>query len=256
MQDKDWALLESLAPGTVGRGTSPEYWLKRSAEVIATSTQSRDIYPVMDHSRGQGSLIYDLAGNEYLDMTTGVAVRALGLRYPPLVEFERQISHVVEELPGQDFDHIPQVLLAEKLIATAPGQRDRQVFFTTSGARAVETAVKSAIDNTGRTRFVAFRPSFHGRTGYALALSASKAIHREGFPTALPVIRSPYPYTYRRPAEFTPDGYGLYCAELVRQAIEREGADVAGIVVEPVAGEGGMVVSPRTFLPPPREIAD
>jgi len=255
MQDKDWALLESLASGA-SEHKSPEYWLKRSSEVIATSTQSRDLYPVMDHSRGQGSRVYDLEGNEYLDVTSGVAVRALGVRYPPLVEFERQIAHVVEELPGQDFDHIPQVLLAEKLIGITPGEFDKQVFFTTSGARAVETAVKSAMDNTQRTRFVAFRPAFHGRTGYALSLTASKGAHRERFPSALPVIRAPYPYSYRRPRGLSPDEYAALCVDQVEDAIEREGADVAGIVVEPITGEGGMIPSPASFLPRLRAIAD
>ena len=255
MQDRDWALLDSLASGA-SEHKNPEYWLKRSSEVIATSTQSRDLYPVMDYSRGQGSRVYDLEGNEYLDVTSGVAVRALGVRYPPLVEFERQITHVVEELPGQDFDHIPQVLLAEKLIGITPGKFDKQVFFTTSGARAVETAVKSAMDNTQRTRFVAFRPAFHGRTGYALSLTASKGVHRERFPSALPVIRAPYPYSYRRPRGLSPDEYAALCADQVEDAIEREGADVAGIVVEPITGEGGMIPSPDTFLPRLRAIAD
>lgn len=256
MRDADWRLLETLAPGAGARGAQEEYWLKRSAEVLAISTQSRDIYPVMDHTRGQGSRIYDLKGNEYLDMTSGVAVRALGVRYPPLVEFERKIAHVVEELPGQDFDHIPQVLLAEKLIDISPGAFEKQVFFTTSGARAVETAVKAAVDNTRRTRFVAFRPAFHGRTGYALALTASKAAHREHYPLALPVIRLPYSYCYRCPYRLTADACGAYCADQVAEAVEKEGADVAGIVVEPVCGEGGVIVSHPQFLPKLRQIAD
>ncbi|MBI2941679.1 MAG: aminotransferase class III-fold pyridoxal phosphate-dependent enzyme [Chloroflexi bacterium] len=256
MQASDWDLLERLSPGVHQRPRDADYWLRRSAEVLAESTQSRDLYPVLDHSRGEGLCIYDLAGNAYLDMTSGVAVRALGLRYPRLVQFEREIAHVVEELPGQDFDHIPQTLLAERLLATVPGTTPRQVFFTTSGARAVETAVKAAIDRTHRTRFVAFRPAFHGRTGYALSLTASKAVHRNYYPQALPVVRTPYAYCYRCPLGLQPNNCGVACAELVREALQREGTDIAGIVVEPISGEGGMIVPHPEFLPRLREIAN
>jgi 4-aminobutyrate aminotransferase-like enzyme len=82
MQAKDWALLDSLYPGASAHGADPEYWLKRSEEVISVSTQSRDIYPVLDHSRGKGSRLYDLAGHEYLDMTSGVAIRNWKARSP------------------------------------------------------------------------------------------------------------------------------------------------------------------------------
>ncbi len=256
MLEQDWRLLESLSPGVSARGRDDRYWLERSAEVIALSTQDRGLYPVLDHSRGEGTRLFDLAGNEYLDFTSGVAVRALGIRYQPLVEFEREISTVVEELPGQDFDHIPQVLLAEKLIRLTPGDFAKQVFFTTSGARAIETAVKAAIDNTGRTRFVAFRPSFHGRTGYALSLSSSKAVHREGFPQTLPVTRAPYAYCYRCPLDKTPASCAVDCADHVLDAVERDGKDVAAIVVEPITGEGGIVVPHPGFLGRLREIAD
>lgn len=256
MRESDLDLLESLVPGFRTRPLTSAYWLARSAEVIAASTQAREIYPVLDHSRGEGCWVYDLEGTRYLDMTSGVAVRALGWRYPPLVAFEQTLAHILEELPGQDFDHIPQTLLAERLIALTPGDFPKQVFFTTSGARAVESAVKAAIENTGRTRFVAFRPAFHGRTGYALALTAGKAVQRNLFPQALPVIRLPYPETARRPAGLSAEEWGWRCAEEVRLAIEQEGTDIAAIVVEPIAGEGGIIVPPDSFLRGLRAAAD
>jgi 4-aminobutyrate aminotransferase len=235
---------------------SSTYWIDRSRRSLALTTQNRDVYPVIDHTRGKGVWIYDLEGNEYLDMTSGVAVRALGIRPEGIEEFERRISDVIEELPGQDFDNIPHVLLAERLAATAPGDFPKEVLFTTSGARAVETAVKAAIDATGRQRFVAFRPAFHGRTGYALALTASKAVQREGFPQALPIVRSPYAYPYRCPVGSDPETCTRYALEQLREAIQYEGRDIAGIVVESLAGEGGIIVPPPQFLRGLREIAD
>ncbi|HLJ66596.1 MAG TPA: aminotransferase class III-fold pyridoxal phosphate-dependent enzyme [Chloroflexota bacterium] len=249
-------LLQWLVPGLGDVPASSLYWIERAQRALAVTTQDRDIYPVIDHTRGSGVWLYDLEGNEYLDMTSGVAVRALGFRPAGIREFEVRLADVVEELPGQDFDNIPHVLLAERLAATAPGDFDKQVFFTTSGARAVETALKAAMDQTGRQRFVAFRPAFHGRTGYALALTASKAVHKEGYPQGLDVIRTPYAYPYRSPLGSDPDTCAEFALQQLRDAILDEGTDIAGIVVESVGGEGGIIVPPPQFLRGLREVAD
>ncbi len=255
MDNRHIELLHSLVPHLGDVPASSSYWADRASSVIATSTQDRDTYPAVDHTRGHGVFIYDLEGNEYLDVTSGVAVHALGWRPRELREFEESIRDVISELPGQDFDSIPQTLLAERLIGITPGSYAKNVFFTTSGGRAVESAVKAAIDQTERQRFVAFRPAFHGRTGYALALTASKGIHREGFPQALPVIRTTYAYPYRSPAADAAECAAIALQEL-RFAIEVEGSDIAGIVVEPIVGEGGIIVPPVDFLQGLREIAD
>lgn len=248
-------LLRNLVPHLDEVPLSSSYWSERAGRVLATSTQARDIYPVLDHTRGRGLYIYDLEGNEYLDVTAGVAVHALGWRHEGLHQLESKIADVISELPGHDFDNIPQTLLAERLIGITPGDFQKNVFFTTSGARAVESAVKAAMDMTGRQRFVAFRPSFHGRTGFALALTASKSVHREGFPQALPVIRTNFAYPYRSPASDP-----FECAQLALEelnfALQVEGADIAAIIVEPIAGEGGIIVPPLEFLKGLREIAD
>ncbi|GAC1506653.1 MAG: acetyl ornithine aminotransferase family protein [Chloroflexota bacterium] len=249
-------LLRWLVPGLADIPASSLYWIERAQRALATSTQDRDVYPVVDHTRGHSVWLYDIEGNEYLDVNAGVAVRALGFRPTGIQEFERLLGDVVEEMPGQDFDNIPQILLAERLAATAPGDFDKQVFFTTSGARAVETALKAAMDQTGRQRFVAFRPAFHGRTGYALAVTASKAIQREGFPQALDVVRAPYAYPYRCPVGSDPESSAEYSLQYLRDALLDEGTDIAGIIVESLAGEGGIIPPPPRFLRGLREIAD
>lgn len=249
-------LLKWLMPGLTEVPQSNAYWIERSERWIATSTQARDVYPVVDHTRGHGVWLYDIEGNEYLDMTSGVAVRALGLRPEGVREFERRLADVIEELPGHDFDNIPQALLAERLARTAPGDFEKQVFFTTSGARAVETAMKAAMDQTGRQRFVAFRPAFHGRTGYALSLTASKAAQKNGFPQGVDVIRTPYAYPYRCPLGSDPEVSAEYSLSMLRDAILYEGTDIAAIVVESLEGEGGIIVPPPAFLRGLREIAD
>src|SRR5579872_5894424 len=255
MDNRHFDMLRNLVRHLDDIPLSSEYWAERAGRVIATSTQDRDVYPVLDHTRAQGMYVYDLEGNEYLDMTAGVAVHALGWRHEGLLDFEAQVLDVVSEMPGQDFDHIPQTLLAERLISITPGDFEKNVFFTTSGGRAIESAVKAAMDATGRQRFVAFRPSFHGRTGFALALTASKAVHREGFPQGLPIIRTSYAYPYRS-VEPTPEGCARHALNELEYAIQVEGTDVAAIVAEPIVGEGGIIVPPKEFLVGLREIAD
>ena len=221
-----------------------EYWKKRGAEALALTTQDREVYGCLDHTRGEGLRLYDIEGTEYLDMTGGIAVRAFGLRYRPYLDFEARVLDVIHELPGMSFDAIPQTLLAEKLMSIMPGDMKRQVVFTTSGGRAVEGCMKSAMDLTGRHRFVAFRPAFHGRTGYALSLTASNSKHKTGFPQGVDVIRVFYPYCYRCPYGQNEDDCNLECVEALRYALEVEGNDIAATVMEPICGEGGIIVPP------------
>ena len=261
MEKEDLKIIEEVCPSiskvSVKDLHSSHYWEARGTKVVALSTQSRGTYPVLDHSRGDGVWLWDLEGNKYLDITSGVAVRALGAKNPELVEFDMKVTErVIDELPGQDFDAIPQTLLAEKLASITPGNYDKNVFFTTSGGRAVECALKSAMDRTGRFKFAAFRPSFHGRTGYALALTCSKHVHKDGYPQGLEVIRSPYSYCYRCPYHLEEKSCNAFCVERLRYALETEGADIAGIVMEPIAGEGGLIVASPQFVKGLRKVAD
>jgi 4-aminobutyrate aminotransferase len=252
-------LLKRLWPAMKETDYTSANWLGRAEKFIGKSTHDRGTYPVMDPYRGQGLRLYDLEGNEYLDVTAGVAVKALGTRNPDLVAFEQEISNVVEEYSGQDFDYVAQTVLAERLASIVPNRGTaKQAFFTTSGARAIETAIKSAMDIKRRQRFVGFRPAFHGRTGFALTMTASKATHREYFPTAFPVVRVPYAYCYRCPYHLTPEECKneAYCAAQIRDALSMEGTDVAGILFESICGEGGIIVPPTSFAQTLRKIAD
>jgi 4-aminobutyrate aminotransferase len=254
--DKDAEeLLKELCPN-VEITKNSKAWVARSEQALAKTTQTRDIYPIVDHTRGDGPWIYDIKGNQYLDMTAGVAVRALGFGHQHLAEFEQRIHHYLREVPGHDFDVIPQTLLAERLISLTPGEYDREVLFTTSGGRAVEGALKSLMDTLHRYRFVAFRPAFHGRTGYALALTASKHIHKDYYPQGLDVVRGPYPYCYRCPFGQKEGECDLECIRYLRDSLEYEGTDIAGIVFEPICGEGGIIPAPVSFIRELRLLAD
>ncbi len=245
MDEKHIQILRDLGFPEIGPETmTNSYWTKRAAEALAITTQERDIYGCLDHTRGDGLRLFDIEGTEYLDMTGGVAVRAFGLRYKPFIDFEAKLSDVIHELPGQDFDAIPQTLLAERVAQITPGNHKKRVVFTTSGARAVEGCLKSAMEMSGRTRFVAFRPAFHGRTGYALALTGSNAKHKMGYPIGLDVVRTYYPYCYRCPFGQNVESCNLECVEALRYALQVEGSDIAATVMEPICGEGGLIVPP------------
>ena len=244
MDDKHIRILKDLGFDIDQSKLTNDYWKERGAEALALTTQDRDIYGCLDHTVGEGVKIFDIEGTEYLDVTGGVAVRALGLRYKPYLEFQESVIDVVHELPGMDFDAIPQTLLAERVAGITPGNHKKRVVFTTSGGRAVEGCMKSAMDLSGRRRFVSFRPAFHGRTGYAMSLTSSNAKHKSGYPQGVDVIRVFYPYCYRCPYGTTEENCSLECVEALRYALQVEGDDIAATVMEPISGEGGLIVPP------------
>ncbi len=244
MDEKHIKILKDLGFDISQKDLTNDYWKKRGADALAITTQDRDVYGCLDHTQGEGVRIFDVEGTEYLDVTGGVAVRAFGLRYKPYLDFEASILDVVKELPGMDFDAIPQTLLAEKVASITPGNHKKRVVFTTSGGRAVEGCMKSAMDLSGKRRFVTFRPAFHGRTGYALSLTSSNSKHKNGFPQGVDVVRVFYPYCYRCPYGTNEEDCSLECVEALRYALEVEGNDIAATVMEPLCGEGGLIVPP------------
>ncbi|MFW9787496.1 MAG: aspartate aminotransferase family protein [Candidatus Thorarchaeota archaeon] len=244
MDEKHIQILKDLGYNLDQKNMTNDYWKKRGADALALTTQDRDVYGCLDHTVGEGVKIFDIEGTEYLDVTGGVAVRALGLRYKPYIEFEQSILDTVKELPGMDFDAIPQTLLAERVAGITPGSHKKRVVFTTSGGRAVEGCMKSAMDLSGKRRFVAFRPAFHGRTGYALSLTSSNSKHKSGFPQGVDVIRVFYPYCYRCPYGTHVEDCSLECVEALRYALQVEGNDIAATVMESISGEGGYIVPP------------
>jgi 4-aminobutyrate aminotransferase len=146
------------------------------------------------------------------------------------------------------------VELAEKLAALAPGDSERLVYFGNSGAEALEAAIKLARWKTRRPAFISFFNAFHGRTMGALSLTASKSIQKAGFG---PLLSGFYHATYADPYRMGPDA-----AETALASVDHlfshvvAPADVAGIVVEPIQGEGGYIVPPDSFLQGLRQRCD
>lgn len=155
-----------------------------------------------------------------------------------------------------DFYYPSYIRLAERLAKLAPGPDPKQVYLCNSGAEAVEAAIKLARHATRRPYLLAFINAFHGRTVGALSLTASKAVQRRGFAPLLPgVFHVPYPDPYHSRAEDpVADSLGYIEQTLFRTILPPE--ETAAIVVEPIQGEGGLIVPPDGFLVGLRRLCD
>jgi predicted acetylornithine/succinylornithine family transaminase len=185
-------------------------------------------------ARGDGSRVWDVDGNEFVDLTAGWGVTSIGHCHPDLVEAlcdqARTLMHTTNVVYTE-----PQLDLAERLARIAPEGVQRS-FFTSSGAEANEGALKLAARATGRSRFVATLGSFHGRTlGVVGCLGQEK--HRGPWKAIV------------REATFVPFGDAV----AARAALD---GSVAALIVEPIQGEGGVNVPPDGYLRELRRACD
>jgi 4-aminobutyrate aminotransferase len=159
-------------------------------------------------------------------------------------------AHRFLHMSGTDFYYRSEIELAERLEAKILPGTPAKVFFTNSGAEAIEGAMKLARYATGRPSYIAFIGGFHGRTFGALSLTASKASQRRRFaPLLSSVFHAPYPSAARG---VTTDETIARIEELFATVAPAE--SVAAVFVEPIQGEGGYLVPPDDFLPRLREL--
>jgi 4-aminobutyrate aminotransferase len=200
--------------------------------------------------RGEGCWVTDVDGNQFLDFTAGIAVVSTGHSHPKVVAAIEEQARRFLHMSGTDFYYRSEIELAERLEAKILPGIPARVFFTNSGAEAIEGAMKLARFTTGRPSYVAFIGGFHGRTFGALSLTASKASQRRGFaPLLSSVFHAPYPAASRN---ITTDDSLKRIEELFATVAPPE--SVAAVFVEPIQGEGGYLVPPDDFLPRLREL--
>lgn len=185
---------------------------------------------VLEH--GDGAWVWDVDGKRYLDLVGGIAVNALGHNHPALVAaVSKQAGQLVHV--SNFFTSVPQVELAERILALAGAPEGSAVFLCNSGTEAIEAAVKLA-RRTGRTGIVAAEGAFHGRSTGALALTHKKA-YREPFEPLLPGVTH------------VPWGD----VDALRAAVD---GGTSAVVLEPVQGEGGVVTAPPGYLQAARDV--
>ena len=231
--------------------------IKRDIASLSPSF-AREYALVVD--RAQGSELWDVDGKRYIDFMAGVAVLNVGHRHPAVMEAVKEQIEKFWHICLADFFYPQAVELAEKLQAIAPMHNGTKVFFGNSGTEAVEAAIKLAMYKTERSRFIGFTGAFHGRTLGSLSFTASKRVQREGYLPGVKVHHVPYPNPYRHVLLGKPgQTYGDTVLHYLEDEVFRTTLspyDVAGILVEPIQGEGGYIIPEPGFFPRLREICD
>lgn len=202
--------------------------------------------------RAENSEIWDVEGRRYIDFSSGIAVVNTGHRHPKVIEAVKaqldRFTHTCHQVvPYESYVH-----LAERLNGMLPGKFDKKTVFVTTGAEAVENAIKIARNATGRQAVIAFSGGFHGRTFMGMALTGKVVPYKVGF-GAMPadVFHAPFPVAL----------HGVSVADSLAALDKLFKADVdpnrvAAIIVEPVQGEGGFYEAPRDFMAALRKICD
>lgn len=230
-------------------GPKAKALIERDQAVLSPSyTRS---YPLVVE-RGEGALLLDVDGNQFLDFNAGIAVVASGHAHPHVVRAIQEQAAKLIHMSGTDFYYENMVQLAEKLASLAPGGGPRRVYFGNSGTEAIECAIKLARYHTGRDKFIAFLGSFHGRTLGSLALTGSKSVQRARMGPFMPgVTHLPYANCYRCDYGKQRETCNVECVRVIEERLFKTilpAQEVAAIVVEAVQGEGGYVVPPRKFF--------
>lgn len=194
--------------------------------------------------RARNAEIWDVDGNRYIDLAAGIAVVNVGHNHPKVVAAVREQLDNFSHTCFQVTPYEPYVRLAARLNELVPGKTPKKTVFLTTGAEAVENAVKIAKYHTGRSAVIAFSGAFHGRTLLGMALTGKVSPYKAGFgPLPADIYHVPYPVEY----------HGKTAEQSLRALDELFHSDVepsrvAAIIIEPVQGEGGFYPAPPAFL--------
>ncbi|WP_052466205.1 4-aminobutyrate--2-oxoglutarate transaminase [Mobilicoccus massiliensis] len=206
--------------------------------------------------RASGGILVDADGNHLIDLASGIAVTSVGASHPAVVAaVQKQAAAFTHTcFMVTEYDGYAQV--AERLNRIAPGEHEKRTALFTTGAEAIENAVKIARAYTGRPDVVVFDHAYHGRTLLTLGMTAKEAPYKTGFaPFPEHIHRAPfaYPLHWRTGAQnAVPEALASFEA-----LIERVGPDrIAAAVIEPIQGEGGFIVPGEGFLAGIREITE
>jgi 4-aminobutyrate aminotransferase/(S)-3-amino-2-methylpropionate transaminase len=234
--------ITGAVPGPKSRALS-----ERRARIVTDGLST--VHPIFIE-RASGATVTDVDGNSYLDFAGGIGVMNVGHARPEVVEAIAAAAAALTHSCFQVAGYEGYIAVAEKLCELAPIAGGTRALLLTTGAEAVENAVKIARSFTGRSAIVGFEHAFHGRTLLGLSLTGKSVPYKQGFgPFAPEVYRLPYPYAYRGV------GMGPWDFERTLSTVVAL-RDVAAIVIEPVLGEGGFITPPPEFWPALRAFCD
>lgn len=202
--------------------------------------------------RAENAELWDVEGKRYVDFAGGIAVLNTGHRNPTVMAAVQKQLERFTHTAYQVVPYEPYVELAEKLNALAPGDDPKKTLFVTTGAEAVENAIKIARAHTGRPAVIAFSGAFHGRTMMTMGLTGKVDPYKRGFgPMPAGIYHLPFPMPMHGvSAQDSIDAlHRLFKADL-------EPEQVAAIILEPVQGEGGFYIAPAELVRELRKVCD
>ena len=228
--------------------TNSDLLTRRNQAVARGVANMHNLYA--DHA--ENAEIWDVEGKRYIDFAGGIGVLNTGHRHAKVMaavqaQMERYTHTCFQVMPYE-----PYVALAERLNRLAPGDAPKKSLFLTTGAEAVENAVKIARAYTGRSAIIAFNGGYHGRTMMTLGLTGKVAPYKVGFgPFPSEIFHAPFPVALH--------GISVEQSLAALQNIFKADVEperVAAIIIEPVQGEGGFYTAPFEFLQSLRALCD
>ncbi|MDP2370532.1 4-aminobutyrate--2-oxoglutarate transaminase [Rhodoferax sp.] len=228
--------------------TNAALMARRQAAIARGVGQSHEVFI----AKGENAEIWDVEGKRYIDFAGGIAVLNTGHRHPAVIEAVKAQLDLYTHTCFQVLAYEPYVELAERINALAPGDFAKKTLFLSTGAEAVENAVKIARAYTKRSGVIAFTSGYHGRTLLTLGLTGKVAPYKIGFgPFPAEVFHAQFPNALHGVSVDD----AMASIELVFKN-DIEASRVAAIIIEPVQGEGGFNVAPPEFLQRLRALCD
>lgn len=200
---------------------------------------------------GKGAIIRTKCGKELLDFTSGIGVTNTGHCHPKIVAAaQEQCNKIIHSQVNLGY-HSPMVELTETLVESMPFPSLNRIFYSTTGAEAVENAVKLAKYTTGRSKIVVFEGGYHGRTHLTMGMTTSSVIYRQKMASSQDIFVSSFPYELHGTSveQSLKDLQTLFKTRCLPE-------EVAAMVIEPVLGEGGYVPAQKEFLVGLRKMCD
>lgn len=207
--------------------------------------------------RADGASYYDEEGRVYIDCFSGISVANTGHGNAVVVAAAKDQIDKLIHCCSYVYHVKPVAELAEKIAAITPG-RLKKSFFGSSGAEAIEGAIRMARRYTGKNEALALTQSFHGRTYATLSLTGNAGRKKGGGPYMPGVAFAPSPYCYRCPLKLgNPEECDMACAQQLEDVIRTQTSEnVAYFIAEPVLGEGGIIVPPDDYFQAVKQILD
>jgi adenosylmethionine-8-amino-7-oxononanoate aminotransferase len=213
--------------------------------------------------RGEGSHLFDVEGNRYLDGVSSLWVTVHGHNKKELNDAIKEQLDKISHSTLLGLANVPSILLGKKLVEITPPGLNK-VFYSDSGSTAVEIALKMAFqhwrqkdggDFNGKTKFISLGEAYHGDTIGSVSVGGMDLFHDIFRPLLFERIHAPAPYCYRCPLGLTGPSCGMACVEAVEEIMAKRNGEIAAMIVEPlVQGAAGMIVAPEGYLQKVREL--